>query len=95
MEAVVYRKKAGIISRKIAGEVFLVPVKGKLADMRHIFTLNPVAEFIWDSLDGRCSLQEILKDILSEFDVEEMQAETDLADFVKALRQADLLEKVL
>ena len=49
----VFIKNEEVISRKIAGETILVPVRGRLADMRRIFTLNPVAEYIWHRIDGK------------------------------------------
>ena len=57
-------RNSNVISRKIAGELFLVPVKGKVADMENIFALTAVAEYIWDRLDGRKSLNEIMNNVV-------------------------------
>jgi hypothetical protein len=84
------RKKEGIVSRKIAGETILVPISGDLADMQKIFTLNSLAEFIWDRLDGR-RLSDIRKEILSTFEVGQEQADTDIREFVGALLDAGLI----
>ncbi|MBI5076233.1 MAG: PqqD family protein [Nitrospirae bacterium] len=86
-------KNEDIVTRKIAGELFIVPVRGRLADMQRIFTLNPVAEYIWDSLDGRASIEDIRRGVLSAYEVPEDQANTDIADFIRELLDADLIRE--
>lgn len=89
----VFRKNEDIVTRKITGELFIVPVRGKLADMQRIFTLNPVAEYIWDSLDGRTSLEAIRKGVVSAYEVPEDQAASDINDFIRELLDADLIRE--
>jgi hypothetical protein len=90
----VYKKNDAVISRKIAGEMILVPIRGNLADMRRIFTLNPVAEYIWDRVDGEKSIQNIGRGIVSAFDVTPESAERDLEEFVSALLKEQLIAEV-
>ena len=87
----VFIRNGDVISRKIAGELFLVPVKGKIADMEKIFALTAVAEYIWDSLDGRKNLNEILNNVMDRFDVEHEQAESDIREFIMELMGAGLI----
>jgi hypothetical protein len=87
----VFIRNSDVISRKIAGELFLVPVKGKVADMENIFALTAVAEYIWDRLDGRKSLNEILNNVVDRFDVEHEQAESDIWEFIVELMGAGLI----
>jgi hypothetical protein len=81
----VFQKTDNIVSRRIAGELFLVPISGDLANMQRIFALTAVAEFIWEKLDGRMNLDEIRRDVLGRFDVPEEQAEADIKEFVAEL----------
>ena len=87
----VFIRNSDVISRKIAGELFLVPVKGKVADMENIFALTAVAEYIWDRLDGRKSLNEIMNNVADRFDVEQEQAESDIREFIMELIGAGLI----
>lgn len=87
----VFRKKQEIVARKIAGEMILVPISGKLADMQRIFSLNPVAEYIWNQLNGERDLQEISSGVLSVFDIEKEQAEADVQEFIGELLKEDLI----
>ena len=43
-----YQKDASIVSREIAGEVILVPIRQNMGDMESIFTLNETASRIWE-----------------------------------------------
>lgn len=88
-----YRQRGDIVTRKIAGEVILVPVRGDIADMQRIFTFDSVSEYIWDCLDGETSLKEILSGIIDTFDVSEEDAESDLVDFIVSLEDAGLIER--
>jgi len=90
----VFRKKEEIVSRKIAGETILVPISGKLADMQRIFSLSPVAEYIWNQLNGERNLQEISSSILSVFDVEKEQADADVQEFIGELLEKELITGV-
>lgn len=90
----VYRKKEKVIARNIAGEDLLVPVRGSLADMQKLFVLEGVGEFIWENLDGRKTVKDILGDLLGSFDGEREQVEKDLVEFVAGLKEADLIEEV-
>ena len=87
----IIKKDETVITREIVGETILVPIRGKLADMQRIFTLNAVGAYIWSSLDGERSLGEICDDLRTEFDVQKEQAENDLCDFIYELQEADLI----
>lgn len=86
-----FRKKDNIVTRKIAGELFLVPIRGTLADMQRIFTLNPVGEYVWQELDKQKNLIDICDGIVSAFDVQKAQAESDLCEFITDLLDGGLL----
>lgn len=86
----IFRKNEAVVARKIADELFLVPVKGTLADMQRIFTLNPVAEYIWQELDKR-NLNNICNGVVSTFEVGREQAETDIREFITELLEANLI----
>jgi hypothetical protein len=88
----IYRRKNDLLVRRIAGETLIVPIRGKLADMQRIFTLNPVAEFVWEQLDGRKDLEAIRAAVMAGFDVDEARAEADLRELVSQLVEADLVE---
>ncbi len=78
----VSRRKEDIICRAIAGETILVPVRGTVTDMQRIFSLNVVAGFVWEKLDGKRSLGEIRDEILGTFQVDKEKADADMEEFI-------------
>ncbi len=86
-----YIKVDDVVTRIIAGEKLIVPVRGQLADMRNIYTVDPVGAFIWDGIDGTRSLEELRDRITAEFDVEEAVAEKDLMEFMAQLTSSGLV----
>lgn len=91
--AKIYRRNEDVVARKLSGELFLVPVTGRLADMQRIFSLNRVAEYIWYELDGKKSLGDIGNALAGRFDVGKEEAETDIRDFIVELLSAGLVEE--
>ena len=88
-----FKKDERIVTRDVAGETILVPIRGKLAELQRIFSLNPVAEYIWQELDGKRSVEEIRNDVLANFAVEKEQAGREIDQFVKELLEAGLIKE--
>jgi methyltransferase-like protein len=90
----VFIKAEEIVARKIAGETLLVPIRGELANMQRIFSLDPVAEYVWEQLDGRRTLEKICEAVLEAFDVGKKQVEVDIPEFIEELLEAGLVVSV-
>lgn len=57
-----------------------------LPSRAQVSVLNEVGSAVWERIDGRRSLQEILDGVLEEFDITRDQALSDLEAFVADLR---------
>ncbi|MDA3894795.1 MAG: PqqD family protein [Desulfobacteraceae bacterium] len=90
----VYQRNQDIVCRKIADETILVPICGNVADMQMLFMLNPVAEFVWQHLEGNATLESIRVDIVENFDVSRAESGKDIVDFVLELQKLDLICEV-
>lgn len=90
---IIYKKSDRIVSRKVAGETILVPIKGNLADMQKIFSLNKVGDFIWNLIDGKRSISEICKEVMLRFDVDEDILNIDIKSFIKDLIKEGLISQ--
>jgi hypothetical protein len=75
-----------IVGRRIAGEYVLVPIMGSGAEVDSIFTLNRVATFIWERLDGRATGADLVGALEKKFDVDAERARTDYCEFVEKLQ---------
>ena len=87
----VLKKADNVITRHIADETLLVPIRGKLVDMQKLYALDPTAEFIWNLIDGEKSLADILDAVVAEFDVGSEQAQSDLQELVDALLREEMV----
>jgi Coenzyme PQQ synthesis protein D (PqqD) len=87
------KSKASVVQRLVAGETFLVPIHGHIADMQELFVVNEVGRFLWDRLDGETSVEGLVTDVVSEFEVSEAQARCDTEAFLQQLTQAGLAEQ--
>lgn len=79
----------GIAWRVIEGEAVLVNVRSD-----EVMHLNPAASFLWSSLDGRLSLEDIAKNITEEYDVDLDTALDDAVDFAGNLVEQGAVEIV-
>ena len=90
----IYQHDPSIVSRSIAGEMILVPIRKNVGDMENIYTLNETAARVWELIDGRRSLAEVQQHMVNEFEVEPAQAEDDLLELLDSLLEEGALVKV-
>jgi len=79
------------VTRQIAGETLIVPVRGGVGDLNSIYTLNQPGTMIWSLLSSGNSLAEILISICREYEVSEEEAEIDVREFLDSLLGAGLI----
>jgi hypothetical protein len=81
----VFVRSERMVGRRIADEYILVPIVGRGAEVDAIFSLNRVAAFIWEHLDGTASGDAILDSLLQQFDVPRPEAEAHYRGFIAQL----------
>ncbi len=89
-----YQKDPSLVSREIAGEVILVPIRQNIGDLESIYTLNETAAFAWSLIDGQRTLEEIREQIVNEFNVQVEPAGEDLLELVVGLQEIGAVYKV-
>jgi len=89
-----YQKNPDIVSRKIADEYILVPIRQNVGDLESIYTLNEVAARIWELIDGKRKVKEIKDKIVEEFEVTPEEAEKDLTDLLQKLEEIKGIKEV-
>ena len=87
-----FRQDPSIVSRDIAGEMILVPIRQSVGDLESVYTLNETASFVWERLDGQRTLAEIKQELLTRFEVGEEEAEQDLLELVAQLESVGAVE---
>ena len=86
-----YAKDADLVTRCVAGETIIVPIKNKVGDLGSIYTLNEVGTMIWELIDGKKNVSKIVEAVHNAYEVPLEEAEKDTIDFLNSLAQADLI----
>ena len=89
-----YVRSSSVVSRVIAGETLIVPVRGGVGDLASIYSLNEVASSIWNTIAQPCSPDKIADRIQQEFAAERQQVERDVNAFLADMQSAGLVEAV-
>lgn len=83
---------ADIVAREIEGEIVIVPLVAGIGDVEdELYTLNESGQIIWQKLDGRRTLKEVVASIAGEFDVPLSECENDVLGFASELTRRRIL----
>lgn len=82
------------MTRVIAGEMLIVPVRGRVGDLDSIYTLNEVAARIWQLIDASVPVAQIIEVVAREFEVATEEARRDVLEFIESLEEAGLIRAV-
>jgi hypothetical protein len=82
-----------VVLRNILDETILVPICGNIADMQRLYVLSPVAEFVWNHIDGNRSFKEIVDIVTAIYDVDESAAAEDIEELVNRLTGFGMIRK--
>jgi hypothetical protein len=88
-----YEKDPDMVFRDIEGEMILVPIRRRTADLESIYTLNETGSRIWELIDGQHTLREVRDVIVQEYDVTPEEAEADLVELMAYLEEIEAVEK--
>ena len=89
-----YRHSGNVASREIAGEMLLVPIKTKTGAKTGIYMLNPTAAMIWNLLDGKRTVQELVQSVANEFEEDPNLVMHDTGVFISDLLSFDAIVQV-
>ncbi len=88
----VYAVSEDVVAREIEGEIIIVPLVAGIADEEdELFTLNATGKAIWDKLDGRRRLQDIISELSTEYQAPPGEIEADVLGLVTELVRRSML----
>jgi len=90
-EQVFVRSKA-VVSRRVAGETLIVPVRGKVGDLASIYSFNQTGSLIWQALESPKTASELARLVEQEYAVSREQAEQDVNQFLRDMQSVDLVQ---
>lgn len=83
--------KDGYLLREVAGSFIVVPIGEGAIDFSGVISLNEVGAFLWNCLEKECSKEDLLNQIMSEYEVDKEVVSQDIDEFIEKLKGAELL----
>ena len=90
-----YAKDADLVTRCVAGETIIVPIKNNVGDLGSIYTLNEIGTMIWELIDGKKSVSKIVEAVRNAYEVPLEEAEKDSVEFLNSLETAGLIRSIV
>jgi hypothetical protein len=83
----VVSQSPSIVTRKTGNEYVLVPIANNIADMNSVYTLNETGAFLWELIDGKKTLKDLIKSLISEYDIDKETATADVFSFIEEMNK--------
>jgi hypothetical protein len=78
---------SSVVTRKTGNEYVLVPVSDNVADMDSVYTLNETGAFIWELIDGKKCVSDLVDALAKEYKIDIETAETDILSFINKMEE--------
>jgi Coenzyme PQQ synthesis protein D (PqqD) len=86
------KKSSSIVSRVVADEAIVVPIRRGAADMDAIFTFNETGTTLWNMIEADRSAAEMSQYLQNQYGLPAEQAAADTERFIEDLAAAGLIE---
>jgi hypothetical protein len=91
----IYAPSDDIVAREIEGELIIVPLVSGIGDMEdELYTMNETGKIIWDQLNGKQSLREIVHRLSPNYESTESEIEKDIIGLVTELLKRKLITEI-
>jgi hypothetical protein len=85
-------RSQAVVARVVAGEMLLVPIRGKVGDLASIYSFNSTGSLIWNLLVTPHTMTQLAAAIATAYEIEPGQAEHDVTRFVTEMKAVGLVE---
>jgi hypothetical protein len=88
----IFSHSSDLVSREIDGALIIVPLTSGMGDMEDdLFSMSETGTEIWNMLDGKKTLQEVVKALARQYRAEPGEIEQDVAGIVTELLKRRML----
>ena len=81
------------VLRETAGDYMIIPTGRTVQSFDGLITVNEVGADLWDMLQSEVTFDDLLRGILTIYDVDEETAEEDIREFLDTLRESGILDE--
>jgi hypothetical protein len=92
LEERLFTRSRSVVSRVVAGETLIVPVRGKVGDLASIYSFNGTGSLIWQMLEQPRELADLIAGVEREYEVEHEPVQKDVARFLEDMLSVGLVE---
>ena len=81
------------VLRETAGDYMIIPTGRTVQTFDGLITVNEVGADLWNMLQSEVTFDDLLRGILTIYDVDEETAEEDIREFLDTLRESGILDE--
>jgi hypothetical protein len=85
----VFMKKEGIQPAQLGDELAMLNV-----DSGEYFVINEVGKDVWEQIDGKKNIQQVIEELIKIYDADSEAIEKDVSVFLKELEEAKVISEV-
>jgi hypothetical protein len=86
------RRSANVVSRVVADEAIVVPIRRGVADLNSIYTFNESGTLLWSLIEKGLEPAQLVDHLQSHYGLSREQAAADVEMFLKELGAEGLVE---
>ncbi len=87
-----YVISSDVVARDIEGELIIVPLAAGVGDLEdELYTLNETGRAVWERLDGRRTLAEVVEELAVEYEASAEVLRADVLGLVDELLKRKIL----
>jgi Coenzyme PQQ synthesis protein D (PqqD) len=90
----IYVRNDRVVSRRLVDDLLLVPIRNSVAELVALYTVNDVGARVYELIDGKRRVSEIVDTVVAEFDVSAETAESDVHEFIAQLLQIEGIREI-
>lgn len=87
------RTSSKVVSRVVADEALVVPIRGGAGDLDSIYTFNDAGTQLWSMIESGQSAAELARYLENRYGIDARQAKSDAESFLQELADEGLIEQ--
>jgi hypothetical protein len=84
--------KEGFLLREVAGNYIVIAAGDEGLNFNNIITVNELGAIIWRGIEDEKTKEQIIEEILLEYDIDKETAAKDFDEFIGQLTDAGVIE---
>jgi hypothetical protein len=92
LETQIFVRSRAVVSRVVARETLIVPVRGKVGDLASIYSFNETGSLIWKILEKPRAVADVVSEVAEAYEVDAERVQQDAMRFLSDMQTAGLIE---